>query len=134
LGEEIAVEASEPFGGGVGNVDVGDLAAGQGVHLFAVGIYPGEVAQLALAGHGNDGHFTRGLAVGVAGDGDHGLLAGGPLEEPVDIVGGGQIFAVDGEQVLALFHAGARLQKRRAQLGIPAFAAVDPGELVAVVV
>jgi len=51
----------------------------------------------------------------VLADLEHNLLASRALEEGVNIVGGAQLAAVDGQQVFAGHHVDARLRERRAQ-------------------
>ena len=134
LGEEVAVEVGEAGARGVRDVDVGDLAAGHLVDFAAVAFNPGEVAQAMFRLDGDDGDIARARAVGIGTDVQHDLLAGGSFEEAVDVVGGVQIAAVDGEQILAFLHVDAGLGERGVQSGIPVFAVVDAREAVAAVV
>ena len=83
---------------------------------------------------GDNGDIARASAVWIWTDVQHDLVAGGSFEEAVDVVGGVQIAAVDGEQILAFLHIDAGLGERGVQSGIPVFAVVDVGETVTVVV
>jgi hypothetical protein len=64
---------------------------------------------------------------------ERGLLAGGAVEERVEIVGRVQFAAVDGEQVFALLDVDAGQGERRGQAGRPVLPAEDFGDAVAAV-
>ena len=78
---EVAVEVGVARAAGVGHVDIGHLAAGEFVDLAAVGFNPVQVAQAVFVVDGDDGHVAGVFAVGVGADVQHGLLAGGAVEE-----------------------------------------------------
>src|SRR6185312_10557055 len=58
LGEEVAVEIGEAAPGGVGQVDIAELAAAEASHGACVTLYPRRIAQLPLARYGFDGHLV----------------------------------------------------------------------------
>ena len=131
---EVAVEVGVAGAAGVGHIDVGHLAAGEFVDLAPVWLDPVEIAQAVLVVDGNHGDVAGSLsAVGVGADVEHGLLAGGAVEECVEVVGGVQFAAVDGEQVFALLDVDAGQGERRGQAGGPVLPAEDFGDAVAAV-
>ncbi len=131
LGEVVAVEVREPGEVGVGDVDVGQAPAGQLVHPAPVGLHPGAEPQLGLRGHWDDRHLAGAGAVGLGPHGEDGLLAGGVLEEAVDVLVALEGLPVDGQQEVALLDVHAGHRQGCLEPGVPVLPAVDPGELVA---
>ncbi len=109
-------------------MNVGDAAAGGFVDAAAVVFDPGKMAQMFFALDGNDGDLAGILAVWIRADFEHDLLAGGFFEEAVDVVGGVQIAAVDGKDVVSGFDVDAGLRERGFVAGIPVLAVIDFGD------
>lgn len=101
LGEKVAIEVGVAAAGGVGQIDVGELAVAELVDFAAVGLDPGEIAERGFAFERNNGDFTRAGGVGVGSDAQERGFAGGFFEEAVDLVGAANVAAVDGEKVFA---------------------------------
>ena len=70
------------------------------------------MAQVLFALDGNDGDVAGVFAVGIGADFKYNLLAGRLFEEAVDVVGGVQVAAVDGEDVVSGFDVDAGLGQR----------------------
>jgi hypothetical protein len=135
-GVEVAVEVGVAGAASVGHVDVGHLAAGKLVDLAAIALDPVKLRRPSSSGIGTTvtSRAAEFDALWVRPDADHGLPAGGTVEELIKIVGGVKVASVNGEQVLALLDVDARQGKRRGEAGGPVLAAEDFGDLIAVVI
>src|SRR5262249_49870351 len=130
LGKEVAIEIRVTADAGVGQINVGDLAVSQLVHLPAIVLNPGEVAQTDLGIHWRYRDVPPAVAIRMGADLNRNRLAGGRLEGLIQVVGILDVLAVDGEQVFASFHVHAGLGQRSASLRVPVFAGINAGKAV----
>ncbi len=73
------------------------------------------------------------FAVGICADFEHDLLARGLFEKAVDVIGGVQIAAVHGENVISGLDVDAGLGQRSLRAGIPVLPVVDFGNAIAAI-
>src|SRR5262249_50172253 len=127
---EVLDELVEAIALHVGHMEIANLASGRVADLLDVALYPAVVAQVGLAGDGNDDNLSAALFLRLGVELERHLLANGADQAFLEI---GHLIGwltIDGDDVILLMGIDADLRQGRAELGVPVGAVEDLADLV----